>query len=162
MQRTPLGGIDEVVKEHEMHARDHEIELKHFELYQEYEKDLRSRVDTIAKGIFLLSGGALTLSINIFTQPNHPTVSVAELVWLREAWFALFASVALMVTVQLLILIRASRYADAWSRKLNKVKSDFPKQTFSGYVAWGLGLSGIGAFMFGFFMLAYVSISVLK
>jgi hypothetical protein len=102
MRTTPLGGIEEVAKEHEMNARDHEIELKHFELYQEYEKDIRTRADTIAKGIFLISGGALTLSIGIFTRPDHPIVSSAELLWLKVAWASLFASVACLMLVQLI------------------------------------------------------------
>lgn len=160
--RSPLGGIDEIAKEHEMNARDHEIELKHFELYQVYEKDLRTRADTIAKGIFLIGGGSLTLSIGIFTRPDHPLVAAAELIWLKVAWAALFSSVACLMLVQLILLIQSSRYAGAWARKLKKEKTQYPNQTVSAILAWAFGLIGVGACLLGLFLLAYVSVSVLK
>lgn len=162
MQRIPLGGIEEVAKEHEMIARDHEIELKHFELYQVYERDIRTRTDTIAKGIFLIGGGSLTLSIGIFTRPDRPILGGAELMWLKVAWASLFASVACLLLVQLILLIRSDRYASAWARKIKKEKPQYPDQTVSGIAAWAFGLLGFGACLLGLFLLAYVSVSVLK
>lgn len=162
MQRTPLGGIDEVAKEHEMNARDHEIELKHFDLYQEYEKDIRIRADNFAKGIFFIAGGSLTLSIGIFTRPDRPILAGTELVWPKVAWAAPFSSVACLMLVQLILLIRSSRYAGAWARKLKKEQSQYPNQSVSGNAAWVFGLLGFGACLLGLFLLAYVSVSVLK
>jgi hypothetical protein len=162
MERKPLGGIDEVAKAHEMNARDHEIELKHFELYHEYDKNVRARVDTIAKGIYLIGGGALTLSIGIFTRPDRPILDLSNIILLKISWGSLFLSVTSLMLVQLILLIRMSAYSAAWGKKLKKEPTTLPNQVGSEIAAWGFGLLGFGACILGLFLLSFVSVSVLN
>ena len=67
---------------------------KELELFNTHQEDSRKRTEFLAKAIFLISGGALSLSINLFLGEKSPKVPLEFLDVLRYAWYALFASMA--------------------------------------------------------------------
>ena len=45
------------------------------ELFNAHQEDVRRRADSLAKSIFVLSGGTLTVSIGVFTGSSAPDLT---------------------------------------------------------------------------------------
>ena len=128
------------------------------ELFNAHQEDARKRTDFLAKSIFLISGTALTLSINLFLGEGAPTVPSDLVNVLRLAWWALFASIVGYVLVLATMLIRDYQFGERWRSKLDR--EDIDARNKPGWLdctMWALGTISILGFLFGIGALAWVS-----
>lgn len=110
-------------------------------------KELRSRVDSIANAVFLIAGGALSLSITVLLDMKGKSTlrqDVAEMA--QEAWVYLLTSLILMLLVKVLAVLQAyllhehTQYHDTIYKRYN-------------VGSWLLGTGGIGAFAWGLILM---------
>lgn len=134
-------------------------ELDQFNSHQE---DTRKRTDSLAKSVFLLSGGALTLSIGVFLRKESQEIPMELVTWLKRAWFSLFMSITLFVLVLSVMIIRDYYFGELWRKELNgKANSSENSPGCFDVIMWVLGLLAILCFLFGFGALAWVACSLL-
>jgi hypothetical protein len=136
-----------------------QYELEQFNAHQ---MDNRNRIDSLAKSIFLLSGGALTLSIGIFLRKGAPEIPTELIVWLQRAWLSLFMSVAAYVLVMSIMITRDYCFGERWRKKINR-KTSYVKDSpgIFDVILWLLGVVAIICFLFGFGSLGWVACSLL-
>ncbi len=76
------------------------------ELFNQHQTDAKGRFNFLVQAVLLLSGGALTASVTIFTgsrtiQLNHAMAKV-----LAFSWWALVVSICLAVVSVVILLLR--------------------------------------------------------
>jgi len=83
-------------------------------LFNEHQANLRDRANSLAKSIFLLAGGALTISFGVILRDNAPSVS--ESVWkiISFSWGALSTSIISAVLYLSFMILRDSRGGEKW------------------------------------------------
>ena len=138
---------------------------KERELFEAAAQDIRKRTEFLAKAVFLLSGGALTVSMGIFLGGEHPTkLPLALQPLLKSSWHALLYSMACYVLVIAIMIFRDYVAAENWRRVLHGKKRFFITH-IPYYVAdailWTLGIGGLIYCFKGFAGLAKVSSSLL-
>lgn len=110
-------------------------------------KELRARVDSIANAVFLIAGGALSLSITVMLDMKGKATlrpEVAEMA--QDAWVFLLASVMIMLLVKVLAVLQAyllhehTEYHDRIYRRYN-------------VGAWLIGTAGVAAFACGLILM---------
>lgn len=136
-----------------------ERELKSLELFNAHQEDSRKRTDGLAKAVFLISGGALSLSVSLFTGDRAKAVPPDLVDVLRGAWIALFVSVAAYVLVISLMLIRDYRIGENWRKSLNgKLASEgIDDPGVLEFLMWACGTIGILSLLFGLASLVCVA-----
>lgn len=141
-------------------ADDH---LREIELFNAHQQGTQERTQFLAKSVFLISGAALTLSINLFLGEKAPVLSQDQICWLRTSWFALFASIVGYVLVFGLIIIRDYRFGEEWRQTLYGKKASDPSNEpgWLDHLMWILGVASISAFVFGIGTLAWLSAAIL-
>ncbi|MDW7749087.1 hypothetical protein [Halomonas sp.] len=107
--------------------------------FNQHQQDARARTDTLAKVIFLLSGGALTLSINAFTGKNSVTFPADLVSALQWSWGLFFGSVSSLLLLIVLVLINSFVFGERWRRQLNGEKSRKPQSSSVLLVFWCRG-----------------------
>jgi hypothetical protein len=115
-------------------------------------KELRSRVDSIANAIFLVAGGALSLSITVVLGNKSASYLTKNVLCLnKSAWYCLLASILLFLLLKLYLV---------WLAYLRQVNGDFLNRHLSrlNHVAWIIGLLGFISFVLG--MIAMVQSAV--
>ena len=106
-------------------------------------RETRSRIDSIASAVFLISGGALSLSISVLLgdKSSGPiTPSVASLA--STSWYFLLTSVFLFLLLKAHMIVQAN---------LLQFKTDFLNNhiaLLNGF-AWAIGASGFITFCIG-------------
>jgi len=129
----------------------------------EYISETRHRVDTLIKAMFVLCGGALTISIGIFLRPDAPTLTIVETARLRWSWGLLFASVAAGALLMFVMICQGYVMAADTERQLSQQGYVPPTRFFAGKTVqkanWFIGTAAVIAFLIGIFLLACVSIS---
>ncbi|MDQ3258293.1 MAG: hypothetical protein M3R15_31150 [Acidobacteriota bacterium] len=118
-------------------------------------REIRSRVDSIANAVFLISGGALSLSISVILgnkSAGFITPQVASLA--TTAWYTLLASVIVFLVLKGHLIFHAYKLqfnAEFVDRHLVKLNC----------FAWGLGVLGFVLFVAGLaFMVRAAAIAV--
>lgn len=118
-------------------------------------REIRSRIDSIANAVFLISGGALSLSISVIVGNKGAgfiTSQVASLA--TAAWYGLLASVFLF------LLLKAHLIFHAYMLQFNPA---FVDRHLSGLnnTGWGLGTLGFISFVGGLvFMVRAAALAV--
>lgn len=136
--------------------------LKEVEIFNAHQEDTRKRAEFLAKAVFLIGGGALTLSINLFLSTNAPKLSSDYVCILRNGWWALFVSMMLFVLVLGVMLTRDYAFGERWRKKLNGQNIDVSgSPSWPDVIMWALGILAIIAFFFGLGSLAWVSSALL-
>jgi hypothetical protein len=137
-------------------------QLKSLELFNAHQEDTRKRTEFLAKSVFLISGAALTLSINLFLGKGAPALEPCQVSLLRLGWLALFFSILGYVLVVSLMLIRDYRFGERWRKSINGQQVDV-SGTPGGFdtVMWLLGTLSILSLLVGFGALAWVSSSLI-
>lgn len=130
-------------------------ELEQFNAHQE---DVRRRVDSLARSIFILSGGALTLSIGLFTGGKIQLEDQALLECLSLSWWALFLSITLLTVDLVAIIIRDYDFGERWRRQLDGGPGVVHRKWLEWLIVSLAGL-GIVAFLTGMLGLAWVATS---
>ena len=132
------------------------------ELFNAHQEDVRRRTDSLAKAIFILAGGTLTLSISIFTNNKALQLSSNLSCALKISWWALFFSIVFLVIALTTIIARDYAFGERWRRKLKGEKLDVSgSPTFVEVVIWVLAILGLISFLLGFLGQAYVATNLL-
>ncbi len=126
---------------------------------QDYEqwKELRSRVDSIANAVFLIAGGALSLSITVMLDLKGKAAllpKVAETT--QEAWWFLLFSMLGMLLNKTLTVLQAY---------LLHEHTEYHTQVYRRYnlLGWVIGVLGVGSFAWGMIlMVRAASLAVLE
>lgn len=132
------------------------------ELFNAHQEDVRRRADSLARAIFILAGGTLTLSITIFTGENAPELNLDLMCALKMSWWSLFLSIVLLVLGLTTIIARDYVFGERWRKQLNGENVDATgNPTFVEVAIWALALLGLLAFLAGLLGQAYVAGNVL-
>jgi len=130
------------------------------EQFNQHQQDTNSRVDSLAKAIFVLSGGALSISIGIFTN-NRAIPELSQIV-LKAAWYSLTISTISLVFMLFTIIRRDYLFGEQWRDQLDgKIECAKDNNPLTDSVIWIFALLGLFGFLFGYAGLAYVATSVL-
>lgn len=133
-----------------------------FELFNAHQEDVRRRADSLARAIFVLAGGTLTLSITIFTGEKAPELNTDLMCALKASWWALFLSILFLVLTLTTIIARDYALGERWRKKLNGENVDASgNPTMIEVVIWILAIAGLLAFLMGLLGQAYVASNVL-
>jgi len=106
-------------------------------------KEIRSRVDSIANTIFLLAGGALSLSISVIVSnksKDYITAQVSDVA--STSWYLLLFSILIFLFLKTFLVFQAyllqtnTKLADKWNTKLN-------------VLGWIVGIAGLVCFLAG-------------
>jgi hypothetical protein len=133
--------------------------IKNLEMFNEHQQDVRSRTDSLVKAVFVLSGGALTVSIGVFLKSNRLPLNELSLMALKCSWWFLFTTIVCGVAMLSTIIIRDYRFGERWR---NSLRGDLNKNT-SGkpgkleFLIIILGVVGVSSFVLGMLGLAYVA-----
>jgi hypothetical protein len=115
-------------------------------------KELRSRVDSIANAVFLVAGGALSLSITVVLGNKSASFITKEVLSLtKQAWYYLLAAVLLFLLLKVHLVLQAFllRFAPGFVNRHIVALN---------VVGWIIGSLAFGAFAWG--MLAMVQSGV--
>ena len=137
-------------------------QLKSLDLFNAHQEDTRKRTEFLAKSVFLISGAALTLSINLFLGKDAPTLESWQVSLLRFGWLALFFSILGYVLVMSVMLIRDYRFGERWRKSIYGKQVDV-SGTPGGFdaVMWLLGTLSILSLLAGLGALAWVASSLI-
>lgn len=110
-------------------------------------KELRARVDSIANAVFLIGGGALSLSITAMLDmkgKSNLRPDVAEIA--QNAWMYLVASVITMLLLKALAVLQAY---------LLHEHTEYHDRVYKRYniAAWLIGICAIAAFAWGLILM---------
>jgi hypothetical protein len=136
---------------------------KEMDRFTEYVSEGNKRADALAKTIFVLAGGALTISIGIFLRPDAPVLGPEQLHFLKWSWGMLFYSVFAQTLATLLSVWRfhiGSREAALQVVAQRPMwESRTPLRKGTDRTIWFCFTSGVFAFLGGLLLVAVVSIS---
>jgi hypothetical protein len=111
-------------------------------------KEIRARVDSIAGAVFLVAGGALSLSITVVVgNLGELNLSDADAGILKYAWTLLVLSIVLALSVKIVSVLQ---------KYLLLIKPHFMNQNYMKFngAGWVLGLTSFFLFCGGLWLLA--------
>ncbi len=110
--------------------------------------DLRRRIDTLAKSIFLIGGGAVTLSVNLYI--SHKDSLKGVIIYLRDSWWYLLASIFLFSAVIGLLILQGYYCAEFYRKKIRnrEIDSKEPNRCLD-LIALVVGVVGFVMFFIG-------------
>jgi hypothetical protein len=138
-----------------------EIVSNSVEQFNQHQIDVKNRLNFLVQSVLLLSGGALSASIAIFTGSRSIQLSHNLASTLGFSWWLLVASICLAVVVVAIIILRDYFMAEEWRKQMNDssiVVDDSPGWPDKIIIAFGV-LSLI-SFLAGFIGIAFVATSV--
>jgi hypothetical protein len=145
-----------------MSDEEHQNFQHQLEQFNEHQADVRKRADSLAKAIFLIAGGSLTVSIGLFTNDKAPTLEAPLKAALKLSWGLLTASIISLVLMLSIVLLRDYFFGEKW-------RASFDDETIDGTNKPGsvetliiiAGISGVLLFITGIALQAYVAIAAL-
>lgn len=114
-------------------------------------REVRARVDSIASAVFLISGGALSLSITVLMGNLESDLITPDVVRLSKiAWYLLLAAVILFLVLKVHLIHQAY---------LRLFHGEFINRhlTASNRIGWTIGLLGFVAFVTGMIFMVYAA-----
>ena len=93
--------------------------LEELAQFNQHQQDARGRLDTLAKSIFLLAGGDLTLSINAFTGIGSAPIEQDLVTYLQVSWSLLFYSMVAFLLVIASVLLDMYVFGERWRKQLD-------------------------------------------
>lgn len=120
-------------------------------------KELRSRVDSIANAIFLVAGGALSLSITVILGNRTASyITTQVLSFTKAAWYFLLAAIILFLLLKVYLV---------WQAYLRQFAGNFLNRNLVALnrVGWCIGIIGFFVFVLGMVVMvqsAIVAISI--
>jgi len=142
-----------------------EVNQKIIDRFSAYQTDTRQRVDTLIKAIFVLSGGALTISIGVFLRHEAPQLTPRITELLQYSWYLLFFSLAAAAIVLFIMVVQGYYIGELWKRAQktgeNKIDASLVLK-ISRIVNWSFGIAGFVSFLVGLWMLAFVSVAAIE
>lgn len=150
------------LREIEIELKKYEAVNKSWELYNDYAKDLRLRIDGVIKSVLLTSGGALTVSAGIFLRQDRPMLYPELIPVLQNSWLALGTAMILMIALVVHVILVTSLHADRWQKALEKPGARVIQPgKIPTIIGWVLGLVGIACCFTGIGSLLFVARSML-
>lgn len=118
-------------------------------------KELRARVDSLAGAVFLIAGGALTLSISILLNLKEvaPVIKICANE-IAIAWHALLCSIICFLALKTWLIAQSFARGLMDSERFNKTLK------YSNAIAWLLGLAGLCTFIVGLYKLVVIAVLV--
>lgn len=113
-------------------------------------KEIRARVDSIAHALFLVAGGALSVSIAVLLGKDAPKLSETARCLVTVSWYSLLYSVVVFALIKGILVVQAYMQHGNSSRK-----AAWHRHTTC--VNWCLGITGMLAFVIGMFLLVKVA-----
>lgn len=159
MERTPLNphAFDEIKLQED-------VNQKIIDRFSAYQADTRQRVDTLVKSVFVISGGALTISIGVFLRNEAPKLSSRLTELLQCSWYLLFCSLAAAAIVLFIMIVQGYYIGELWNRiretGVNEIESSLLLK-ISRVANWCFGIAGFVSFLVGLLMLAFVSVTAI-
>lgn len=131
------------------------------ELFNVHQQDVRARSDSLIKAIFVLSGGALSISVGIFTNtPNIPECIQSAL---QFSWWSLTICILSLVMALFIMIVRDYHFGEKWRDQLDgKIESASDRHPVADVLMWIFGIIGLISFSVGFITLAYSATSMLS
>lgn len=118
-------------------------------------KELRGRVDSLAGAVFLIAGGALTLSISVLLDLKETTPSIKLYADdISFSWYALLGSIIVFVLLKMWLIFQS------FLRGVLSAEKHNPTVNFTNTVGWLLGLMGLSSFILGMYKLVTVAVGV--
>lgn len=131
-----------------------------YEQFNAHQEDVRRRSDSLVRAIFVLSGGALTISIGFLGEASRSLLSESLVLILQTSWWSLFMSIVSLASALFAVIIRDYTFGERWREKLDGKRQDAMNSTWGmELVIWVLALIGFFSFILGMVGLAYVSTS---
>jgi hypothetical protein len=121
-------------------------------------KEIRARVDSMSNAIFLIGGGALTLSVSTILKVKETKALAENIVCSIElSWYFLLASIIFMLSLKFHLI------AQSYIRS-NSTASEYNSSTrgFTNKLGWSLGILGFTAFLGGMILIVYSASLLLK
>jgi hypothetical protein len=118
-------------------------------------KELRSRVDSVSNAVFLISGGALTLSITVLMSLKQSNINIT--VHSQDAaasWHMLLGSIGLFLMLKIVLIAQSFARAFITPEKYN------PTLKYTNTIIWLVGLSGFISFILGMYWLVELAIAI--
>ncbi|GAB6071141.1 hypothetical protein JCM30760_22380 [Thiomicrorhabdus hydrogeniphila] len=131
------------------------------EEFNKHQQDVRTRTDSLVKAIFILAGGALSISIGIFL--NIETTMQPEIIQLLKiSWFALGLCILSLVLMLTTVLSRDYFFGERWRIQLNNpTNQNIDASNSWDIFIWLLAITGLFSFIGGFGSLVYAAIELL-
>ncbi|TAL71757.1 MAG: hypothetical protein EPN56_11210 [Rhodanobacter sp.] len=118
-------------------------------------REIRSRADSIANAVFLIGGGALSLSISVMLGNK-----ASGLITLHVAGLAISAWYALLASIILFLLLKGHLIFQAYTLQFNGAFLNRHIAAFN-RIGWSLGLLGFATFVIGLiFMVRAAALAV--
>jgi hypothetical protein len=121
--------------------------MKSLEENHEEWKEIRSRIDSIANVIFLIAGGALSLSISVIIEhKNAGFIDQATADIAAAAWRWLLAAIVIFLTLKITLVFQQfllhekTDFVNKWRPWLNGVQ-------------WIIGIVGFSVFVVGLYQM---------
>ena len=144
-------------------GRSEDARLKAIELFNAHQADLRGRIDTFIKLIFLIAGGSLTISFGVFLRGNGPTFMSEDSFLVKAAWGCLTFSIIGGVLVLFFMILGAHCQAERWRDTLDDGRPVAGKDNHPAWtrvVAWVLGVTSLITLIIGLILLNRVAYSL--
>lgn len=113
-------------------------------------KEIRARVDSIANALFLVGGGALSVSIAVLLGKDARKLSEIASSLVAISWYSLLYSVVAFAFIKGILIVQAYTQCSNSSRKVTW-------HLLTTWVNWCLGVTGMLAFVVGLFLLVKVA-----
>ncbi|AZR82802.1 hypothetical protein [Thiomicrospira sp. S5] len=132
------------------------------EEFNKHQQDVRTRTDSFTKAIFVLSGGALSISIGLFLS-SKSQLSADLVFYLQFSWGLLATTILSLVVMLFLIIARDYRFGERWRLYLDGKLEGRPENHAPwDRVIWLLGIISLVSFVLGFGLLVYSAITFLE
>ena len=116
-------------------------------------RELRSRVDSLASAVFLVSGGALTFSVSVLVNLSSP-VDLSIKPQFEWSWYLLLFAIVCFV------LLKVSLIAQSFMRNVMQPDSFNRLLRSTNIFGWAVGLVGLFAFVIGMCLMVRAAISI--
>lgn len=128
------------------------------EMFNQHQQDARNRFDSLVRAVFVISSGALTISIGIFLNRDASEISKCTILVLQISWWLLFVTIILGVLSLYGVLMRDSNFGELWRNEINGQDLDVSgKPGKFELVIRVIAHLGLLSFIFGMLGLAYVA-----
>lgn len=160
MERTPVNPhAFEEIKLRE------DVKQRIIDRFTDFQTDTQHRVDALIKSIFVLSGGALTISIGVFLRGEAPKLTPGITDLLQYSWCLLFYSLAAAAIVSFIMIVQGYYIGELWKKAQETGQNTIDISSalkMSRVVNWFFGITGFVSLLVGLAMLAIVSIKAIE
>ena len=115
-------------------------------------REVRARVDSLANAIFLISGGALSLSISVLLSNKGAGFITAQVACVASvAWYCLLAAMLIF------LLLKGYMIFEAYLLQFRPAFIDAHLRLLNG-IGWAIGLAGFILFVVGMLLMVQAAV----